>query len=229
MDLRRVAPGQSPSARDCDAVHVVGEQERLRTETGQYGYPDYPDGALRTTAPQLARHLGMVMGGGFLARPPSPVGGHGPGAAAGPGAWTSSRARDSIRSSYRERTWVKFSVIMADNMGVATVGFFHLDDDVGVVVLANGGWRPSRGDYPGYEIMDRLFVGGPPGSAELSLRTIRQARWRSWTSAPPREDGNEPRTLCPLGTLGATASATRSISPGGTEPPYSSSELVPET
>jgi CubicO group peptidase (beta-lactamase class C family) len=32
--------------------------------TGHYGYPDYPDGALRTTAPQLARHLGMVMGGG---------------------------------------------------------------------------------------------------------------------------------------------------------------------
>ena len=32
--------------------------------TGQYGYPDYPDGALRTTAPHLARHLAMVMGGG---------------------------------------------------------------------------------------------------------------------------------------------------------------------
>ena len=32
--------------------------------TGHYGYPDYPDGALRTTAPELARHLGMVIGGG---------------------------------------------------------------------------------------------------------------------------------------------------------------------
>ena len=31
---------------------------------GLYGYPDYPDGALRTTAPQLARHLAMVMNGG---------------------------------------------------------------------------------------------------------------------------------------------------------------------
>jgi hypothetical protein len=28
---------------------------------------------------------------------------------------------------------------------------------VGVVALANGGWRSSRGDYPLYVIMDRLF------------------------------------------------------------------------
>jgi hypothetical protein len=27
----------------------------------------------------------------------------------------------------------------------------------GVVALANGGWRWSRGDYPLYVIMDRLF------------------------------------------------------------------------
>ena len=29
---------------------------------GQYGYPDYPDGALRTSAPQLARHLLAFIG-----------------------------------------------------------------------------------------------------------------------------------------------------------------------
>ncbi len=31
---------------------------------GQYGYPDYPDGALRTSAPQLARHLLAFVGMG---------------------------------------------------------------------------------------------------------------------------------------------------------------------
>lgn len=41
--------------------------------------------------------------------------------------------------------------------GVATVCFFDPREDVGVVALANGGWRPSRGDYPLYVIMDRLF------------------------------------------------------------------------
>ena len=45
--------------------------------------------------------------------------------------------------------------------GVATVCFFDPEDDVGVVALANGGWRPSRGDYPLYEIMDRLFAAAP--------------------------------------------------------------------
>lgn len=34
--------------------------------TGHYGYPDYPDGALRTTAPQLARHLGMEAPGAVI-------------------------------------------------------------------------------------------------------------------------------------------------------------------
>ena len=51
--------------------------ENAYVPTGHYGYPDYPDGALRTTAPQLARHLGMLLGGGswrghrLLSRPRS--------------------------------------------------------------------------------------------------------------------------------------------------------------
>jgi CubicO group peptidase (beta-lactamase class C family) len=34
--------------------------------TGHYGYPDYPDGGLRTGAEQLARFMAMGMGGGEL-------------------------------------------------------------------------------------------------------------------------------------------------------------------
>ena len=33
---------------------------------GQYGFPDYPDGSLRTSAAQLARFLGAIMNGGEL-------------------------------------------------------------------------------------------------------------------------------------------------------------------
>jgi len=33
---------------------------------GQYGYPDYPDGELRTNAPALAKHFGAFMAFGEL-------------------------------------------------------------------------------------------------------------------------------------------------------------------
>jgi hypothetical protein len=43
---------------------------------------------------------------------------------------------------------------------MATVPLVPLTErsrSTGVVALANGGWRWSRGDYPLYVIMDRLF------------------------------------------------------------------------
>ena len=122
---------------------------------GQYGYPDYPDGALRTTAPQLARHLGMVMGNG---------------------AWKGRRllSEATVRELRRDRVpelepgqgliWWEFhrdgrTLVGHDggDDGVATVCFFDPADDVGVVALANGGWRTIQGDWSLYLIMDRLF------------------------------------------------------------------------
>jgi CubicO group peptidase (beta-lactamase class C family) len=126
---------------------------------GQYGYPDYPDGALRTTAPQLARHLGMVMGGG---------------------AWRGSRllSEATVRELRREQIpdlepgqgllWWGFerdgrSLFGHDggDDGVATVCFFEPGSGTGVVALANGGWRTIRGDWSLYVIMDRLFQAAP--------------------------------------------------------------------
>ena len=123
--------------------------------TGQYGYADYPDGALRTTAPQLARHLAMVMGGG---------------------SWHGERllSEGIVRELRRDQIpdlepgqgliWFRLprgsrSLFGHDggDTGVATVCFFDPKEDLGVVALANGGWRPSRGDYPLYVIMDRLL------------------------------------------------------------------------
>ena len=122
---------------------------------GQYGYPDYPDGALRTTASQLARHLAMVMNDG---------------------SWRSHRllSKETVRELRRDQVpdlepgqglmWFQmqregrtlFGHDGGDD-GVATVCFFDPDADVGVVALANGNWRTVKGQFALYLIMDRLF------------------------------------------------------------------------
>jgi CubicO group peptidase (beta-lactamase class C family) len=122
---------------------------------GQYGYPDYPDGALRTTAPQIARHLGMVMNGGV---------------------WNGSRVleRDSVREMlrsqmpdttygqgliwYRTRSGGRTLIgHTGGDYGVATVAFYDRDADLGVVVLSNGNWRRVDHRWPLQQIMHLLF------------------------------------------------------------------------
>jgi CubicO group peptidase (beta-lactamase class C family) len=145
--------------RDIAMPYTWSGNKNAYVPTGQYGYPDYPDGALRTTAPQLARHLAMVMGAG---------------------SWRGHRllSRDTVQELRRDQVpdlepgqgLIWFALQRPDrtifghdggDSGVATVCFFDPEDDVGVVGLANGGWRSSRGDYPLYEIMDRLFAAAP--------------------------------------------------------------------
>ena len=126
---------------------------------GLYGYPDYPDGALRTTAPQLARHLAMVMNGGTFRG-------------------TRLLSAGSVRELRRDQVpelepgqgliWFRllrdgrplFGHDGGDN-GVATVCFFDPETEIGVVALANGDWRTVRGDWALYRIMDRLFDEAP--------------------------------------------------------------------
>jgi CubicO group peptidase (beta-lactamase class C family) len=54
--------------RDLDRTHIAmpytADGNGGFTPNGYYCYPDYPDGQLRTSAPQLARFLLMFMGGG---------------------------------------------------------------------------------------------------------------------------------------------------------------------
>ena len=113
---------------------------------GQYGYPDYPDCVLRTTVPQLARHLGMVMNRGE---------------------WRGTRVlergtvREMVRSQIPDsiygqgllwyRTRSRGRTLIGHNggdKGVATVAFYDRDEDLGVVVLANGNWRRVGGRWP---------------------------------------------------------------------------------
>ena len=126
---------------------------------GQYGYPDYPDGALRTTAPQLARHLAMVMNRGSWH-------GHRLLSAATVG----ELRRDQIPDLEPDQGLIWFGLQRAGRSlfghdggddGVATVCFFDPRADVGVVALANGNWRTVKGDYALYLIMDRLFDAAP--------------------------------------------------------------------
>ena len=122
---------------------------------GQYGYPDYPDGALRTTARDLGAHLGMAMAGGE---------------------WNGVRllSEASARSMLRPQIpgiepgqgliWYRFHLhgrtLIGHNggdQGVATAAFFEPDTGVGVIVLGNGNWRTDGSRWPLQQIMERLF------------------------------------------------------------------------
>ena len=126
---------------------------------GQYGYPDYPDGALRTTARQLCHHMGMVMNGGE---------------------WNGVRvlSTESVQEIRRSQIpgiesgqgliWYRFGFhgrsLVGHNggdQGVATVAFFEPDTGIGVAVLGNGNWRKDGNRWPLQEIMQRLFEDAP--------------------------------------------------------------------
>lgn len=104
---------------------------------GQYGYPDYPDGALRTSAPQLARHLlafvGMGEWNGTRILQASSVEeirrSQIPDLIAGQGLlWYQ-------RSFHGERMWGH----NGGDFGVATQMFVRQRDGTGVIVLQNAG------------------------------------------------------------------------------------------
>ena len=122
----------------------------------QYGYPDYPDGALRATAAHLARHFGMIMRGG---------------------AWRGTRVlrRSSVEETLRPQipdlqhgqglVWYRGRLggrrVIGHNggdKGVATMGFFDPATSIGVIALANGNWRADRGCWPLVQIVDRDFT-----------------------------------------------------------------------
>jgi CubicO group peptidase (beta-lactamase class C family) len=132
----------------------VVTEDRYRAY-GQYGYPDYPDGQLRTSVSALCRFLRMFIRGGELdgvrllhedtvremrrGQVPDEIGGQGL-------IWY-------VLHRNGERYWGH----NGGDSGVATQMFFRPTDGTGVITLANGDWRRDHASWPLSLIMDRLF------------------------------------------------------------------------
>ena len=122
----------------------------------QYGYPDYPDGALRTSAVHLARWLGAFMNGGSFQ---------------GDRVLAEATVREIRRNQipdvvswrqgliwFQERTW-GFPILGHDggDFGESARMFFRQDRNVGVVTLTNA-YLDAR-KWPAFtEIERHLFA-----------------------------------------------------------------------
>jgi CubicO group peptidase (beta-lactamase class C family) len=122
---------------------------------GQYGYPDYPDGELRTTSLDLARHLMMIISGGVLG---------------GVRLLQERTVRRMLRPQFphvvERQGIIWYPVQRTDDLywghtggdwGVSTRCFFRQSDGTGVITLTNGtpvrhGWRALR------DVEIRLFA-----------------------------------------------------------------------
>jgi CubicO group peptidase (beta-lactamase class C family) len=116
---------------------------------GIYGYPDYPDGLLRTSAAQLARFLMAFIGfgeyrGTRILQPET----------------VAEMRRPQIEDLYPGQGLIWYyqagpegtSLLGHDggDLGVATLMFFEPESEVGVILLDNGEAWPN-------EVMDRMF------------------------------------------------------------------------
>jgi CubicO group peptidase (beta-lactamase class C family) len=122
---------------------------------GQYGYPDYPDGELRTSSTDLARHLMMVISGGAFG---------------GVRLLQERTVRKMLRPQFPDvverQGIIWYPVQRTDDLywghtggdwGVSTRCFFRESDGTGVITLTNGtpvrhGWRALR------DVEIRLFA-----------------------------------------------------------------------
>ena len=127
---------------------------------GQYGYPDYPDGELRTRSTDLARHLMMIISGGRLG---------------GVRLLREQTVRKMLRPQFpnvvERQGIIWYPVQRSDDLywghtggdwGVSTRCFFRESDGTGVITLTNGtpvrhGWRALRDvEIRLFEESDRL-------------------------------------------------------------------------
>lgn len=143
-----------PSAEVAMPYRWSAERKRY-VAYGQYGYPDYPDGALRASASDVARHLSMFMGGGTVD---------------GVSVLRRETVREMRRSQvpqikygqgllwYRRR-WRGHRLIghTGGDRGVAAAAFYDPHTEVGVVVIGNGNWRRLDGRWALLQVMGRLF------------------------------------------------------------------------
>lgn len=120
---------------------------------GHYGYPDYPDGGLRTSVKQLAHHLMAFMNDGTyngvqMLRPETV-------AEMRVVQYPSIDPTQGLIWYYDDSSGYPLLGHDGGDYGVATTMFYRPEDGVGVIVLANGEGQPSS--QPLYDIQDVLF------------------------------------------------------------------------
>jgi CubicO group peptidase (beta-lactamase class C family) len=123
--------------RDLDRTHIAMPYETDASgnyqAAGYYGYPDYPDGQLRTSAPQLARFLMAIIGHGEFG---------------GARILMSTTIDEMLRqqpSSQEGLSW-EYAVLGGHHLvghsgadsGVSTDMYFDPSSGAGIVVLTNG-------------------------------------------------------------------------------------------
>ncbi len=158
--------GSAPIAMPyrCNDNSSGGTSTIVYQPLGQYGYPDYPDGSLRTSARQLARFLGAIMNGGMLngarileaSTVRAMLEPTGFGRAPRYGAiwettlgWTMSTYNGELFFGHYGADW-----------GVSAIMDFRPSDGTGVVLLANGDFWPA----------------GLPALVEVERRLFEEAR-----------------------------------------------------
>ncbi|MGZ4151386.1 MAG: serine hydrolase domain-containing protein, partial [Actinomycetota bacterium] len=156
----------APLAMDATSWHLAGlertqiampyyDHDGTFVAYGQYGYPDYPDGELRTSAPHLARHLLAFIGLG---------------AYDGVRILQEATVREMRRTQFPDVAhgqgliWYRFDLrgmaLMGHNggdSGVATQMYFRPSDGTGVIALANGNWYFDGRRWPLQRVVVRLF------------------------------------------------------------------------
>ena len=123
---------------------------------GLYGYPDYPDGQLRTSARQLGSFLAIFMNYGSYR---------------GVRVLRHESVAEMRRNQFpgvahhQGLIWYRWQVAgrhlmghIGGDWGVSTFMFFSPDPDVGAIVLANGDPHGLGGYRALRDVMSRLFV-----------------------------------------------------------------------
>ncbi|MGA1876420.1 MAG: serine hydrolase domain-containing protein, partial [bacterium] len=121
---------------------------------GFYAYPDYPDGLLKTSAPQLARFLTMFIQGGTLegARILEPETVEEMKRVQNPGL----DPQQGLIWYYKRLSGWTLLGHSGEDLGVATEMFFRPEDGAGVILLMNGDWSVGN-EHIITEIETRLF------------------------------------------------------------------------
>jgi CubicO group peptidase (beta-lactamase class C family) len=130
----------------------------------QFTFADYPDGGLRTTAPELARFLAAIAGGGTIdghrilraGTVPAMIAVQYP-------AIAEHQGLGFYHADIGGEDWVGH---VGEEHGVATEMFFRPSDGLGFVLLMNGDWGTDRGPVSALEGAIIRFGEGLPGRAK---------------------------------------------------------------